>query len=203
MVQAPLSDVEDEFEPRSLCLSPLHNEPYISRNRKKHACELCDKAFDRPSTLKTHLLVHTGITPFSCHLCGRRFGVQSNCNRHIRRCVIREELFVARRFEFQALQSKTQDTCLEIPHSPRTPSYISRSVSPTMISKPKRPRRKRSPAATWIPHSLASFTIPTICSPAPLPLPPVRPKATREERDSYILYHDQPYTKEGWSGRCK
>jgi hypothetical protein len=82
MVRAPFSDTEDE--PRAT-LANRDEHGMTPGNRKRHACELCDKAFDRPSTLKTvsldaahayqcsvqsylifahwqHLLVHTGIT---------------------------------------------------------------------------------------------------------------------------------------------
>jgi len=139
---------------------------------------------------------------FSCHLCGRRFGVQSNCNRHIRRCAIRGELFIARRLEFEAVQAgKSCSTATENygQMAPRSESHV---PSPHLPPKPKRPRRKRSPVRAWIPQSLASFTITTTCTPAPVPLPPVRPRTEHEERDSYILCHDQPYTEQGWNGRC-
>ncbi|KAI0762534.1 hypothetical protein C8Q74DRAFT_1371554 [Fomes fomentarius] len=81
--------------------------------KKVHACMMCHKSFDRcvpshflrllcsptslpslvpalvlyrPSTLKKHLLVHTGEKAFSCEHCGRRFGVASNLNRHNKTC---------------------------------------------------------------------------------------------------------------------
>ncbi|EPQ61247.1 hypothetical protein GLOTRDRAFT_124974 [Gloeophyllum trabeum ATCC 11539] len=53
---------------------------------KKHGCWMCHKTFDRPSTLRKHLLVHTGEKAHACNICGRRFGVLSNLNRHVRRC---------------------------------------------------------------------------------------------------------------------
>lgn len=56
---------------------------------KKHACTMCHKRFDRPSTLKKHLLVHTGEKAFVCDTCGRRFGVASNLNRHVKRCILK------------------------------------------------------------------------------------------------------------------
>lgn len=56
---------------------------------KKHACTMCHKRFDRPSTLRKHLLVHTGEKAFVCDTCGRRFGVASNLNRHVKRCILK------------------------------------------------------------------------------------------------------------------
>ncbi|KAF6758878.1 hypothetical protein DFP72DRAFT_807277 [Ephemerocybe angulata] len=56
---------------------------------KKHACTMCHKRFDRPSTLRKHLLVHTGEKAFVCDICGRRFGVASNLNRHVKRCALK------------------------------------------------------------------------------------------------------------------
>jgi hypothetical protein len=63
MVQAPPSAyIEDEAA--GLGLSPLDNDASttLHRPRRRHACKMCDKAFDRPSTLKT-----VGIAPsFPC-----------------------------------------------------------------------------------------------------------------------------------------
>lgn len=56
---------------------------------KKHACTMCHKRFDRPSTLRKHLLVHTGEKAFVCEICKRRFGVASNLNRHVKRCALK------------------------------------------------------------------------------------------------------------------
>ncbi|KAK4685549.1 hypothetical protein P7C73_g4598, partial [Tremellales sp. Uapishka_1] len=53
---------------------------------RKHVCPVCDKRFNRPSSLSTHMSVHTGARPFQCRHqdCGRKFSVSSNLRRHQR-----------------------------------------------------------------------------------------------------------------------
>ncbi|KAI0078515.1 hypothetical protein K474DRAFT_1706405 [Panus rudis PR-1116 ss-1] len=53
---------------------------------RKHQCWMCHRRFDRPSTLRKHLLVHTGEKAFQCQNCKRRFSVASNLSRHAKRC---------------------------------------------------------------------------------------------------------------------
>lgn len=67
----------------------VHGVPDSPSREKKHACTMCHKRFDRPSTLRKHLLVHTGEKAFVCDTCGRRFGVASNLNRHVKRCILK------------------------------------------------------------------------------------------------------------------
>lgn len=67
------------------------NQNLVEPPKKKkpiHVCELCQKLFERPSTLKTHMNSHTGERPFKCPniSCNRSFSVRSNMNRHYRRC---------------------------------------------------------------------------------------------------------------------
>ncbi|KAF9482361.1 hypothetical protein BDN70DRAFT_435995 [Pholiota conissans] len=78
-------------------IPPRTEEPIVTTQgvpeslsrEKKHACTMCHKRFDRPSTLRKHLLVHTGEKAFVCDTCGRRFGVASNLNRHVKRCILK------------------------------------------------------------------------------------------------------------------
>ncbi|KAK6906366.1 hypothetical protein I204_00822 [Kwoniella mangroviensis CBS 8886] len=53
---------------------------------RKHFCPVCDKRFNRPSSLNTHMAVHTGAKPYMCSRpdCQRRFSVSSNLRRHER-----------------------------------------------------------------------------------------------------------------------
>ncbi|KAF5343669.1 hypothetical protein D9758_014688 [Tetrapyrgos nigripes] len=55
-------------------------------NDRRHVCTLCNKRFNRPSSLKIHMNTHTGATPFRCPYpgCGRSFNVNSNMRRHYR-----------------------------------------------------------------------------------------------------------------------
>lgn len=61
---------------------------YLARSLKRRTCEICKKVCSRPSTLKTHMLIHSGALPFACEFpgCNRRFNVKSNLTRHIRSC---------------------------------------------------------------------------------------------------------------------
>lgn len=49
-------------------------------------CPVCGKVCSRPSTLKTHFLIHTGDNPFKCTCegCTKSFNVKSNMLRHLK-----------------------------------------------------------------------------------------------------------------------
>lgn len=74
------SDVVDT--PSALPLSNALN-PAI---RLRKQCPVCGKICSRPSTLKTHYLIHTGDTPFKCTWdnCKKSFNVKSNMLRHLK-----------------------------------------------------------------------------------------------------------------------
>lgn len=53
-------------------------------NGQAHKCQLCDKQFQRPSSLDTHMNTHSNVRPFACGHpgCDARFNARSNALRH-------------------------------------------------------------------------------------------------------------------------
>jgi hypothetical protein len=52
--------------------------------KKRHKCDVCGSYWGRPSSLKIHMVSHTGVKEFVCSICKQDFGVKSNYTRHIR-----------------------------------------------------------------------------------------------------------------------
>ncbi|KAG5644138.1 hypothetical protein DXG03_009085 [Asterophora parasitica] len=187
---------------------------------KKHGCTMCHKRFDRPSTLRKHLLVHTGEKAFVCDTCGRRFGVASNLNRHVKRCILKPVNAAAAGKQSSpgtagnssdsqsardpspsssnTLSSNSSDQPSSPAHqSTPSPARQSRASAP---AAPKRRRRAPSPSR-WIPPSLLSFNLtpPESRQSTPVPLPPVRRNLPKEERNSWDEnVASSPYHPRGW-----
>lgn len=62
------------------------SQPNKIINANRYKCNECFKTFSRPSSLRIHILSHTGEKPHICPQpdCGRRFSVQSNMRRHLK-----------------------------------------------------------------------------------------------------------------------
>ena len=91
------SSVSISFPSVSSLASPnvkeKYNSPEIKISTKilstnfqklKYSCKVCNKKFKRPSSLNTHMNIHTGHKPYSCFVesCNKSFNAKSNMLRH-------------------------------------------------------------------------------------------------------------------------
>ncbi|CAE6446274.1 unnamed protein product [Rhizoctonia solani] len=183
--------------------SPIQVRPSGGRAEryKKYECTGCDKRFERPSQLRTHMLSHTGEKPHACEDCGRRFSVYSNMRRHEKTCIIaRERKMTAHRDS----DTESDDTA-----SAAASSATASPVTPKVRSRAPAAKRQRTSVRgsgvqpQWVPMSLRSFSPPdaTALSPVSVPTPPIRPWGGREERDSYEETSEYPYHPSTWRHR--
>ncbi|CCH62261.1 hypothetical protein TBLA_0G03240 [Henningerozyma blattae CBS 6284] len=59
---------------------------YPNPKNFKYHCDICHKFFRRPSSLKTHMNIHTGVKPYLCpyNNCYKPFNAKSNMLRHFK-----------------------------------------------------------------------------------------------------------------------
>lgn len=60
------------------------SQPTKTDGFTKFCCHVCQKKFKRPSSLKTHMNIHTGDRPYPCPFkdCNKSFNAKSNMLRH-------------------------------------------------------------------------------------------------------------------------
>ncbi|XP_055487689.1 zinc finger protein 829-like [Leucoraja erinacea] len=63
---------------------------------KRYECDVCGKAYQKPSRLEAHRRVHTGERPFDCSECGMSFTRYDKLLQHNRVHSVREALHLPR-----------------------------------------------------------------------------------------------------------
>lgn len=64
--------------------SAASKESFFQPPITKNICPLCGKNYARPSTLKTHMRIHSGERPFHCKVCNKSFSQAANLTAHLR-----------------------------------------------------------------------------------------------------------------------
>ncbi|XP_025116073.1 zinc finger protein 341-like isoform X3 [Pomacea canaliculata] len=59
-------------------------ERFLRRHLPIHGSEGCNKEFNRPDKLKSHIITHSGIKPFKCSVCGKGFSRRPHLMEHER-----------------------------------------------------------------------------------------------------------------------
>lgn len=77
---------KDNENKTTLKANKIYTVNFTNAVKLRKQCPICGKICSRPSTLKTHYLIHTGDTPFNCTWpnCKKSFNVKSNMLRHVK-----------------------------------------------------------------------------------------------------------------------
>ncbi|XP_063682481.1 zinc finger protein 835-like [Bolinopsis microptera] len=64
----------------------LHSRVHVTENKKEFGCHLCGKYFSQRTTLRQHLILHSGEKNFACTECGKRFALKIYLKTHQKSC---------------------------------------------------------------------------------------------------------------------
>merc|ERR1712223_817615 len=160
--------------------------PYVfeankSGNRKRTSkilpvCAVCGKKFVCVTTMKRHLVTHTGEKPFSCKVCGKQYTQKGNLRVHER--THRND----RPFECNICHQKFYRKEPMQKHQWRQHGIVHFKSRPPNAVTEQDPSFTASPAPTPTPAAASTATVPTPRPPPPSinleppkPLIPLRP----------------------------
>lgn len=83
----------DADEPKEMCSICGHEFPAshmafhmkVHEGQKPYSCPICGKRFGYKNNMKSHIKLHAGIKPYQCSICGAKFTRGSTLRRHARR----------------------------------------------------------------------------------------------------------------------
>merc|ERR1712130_473881 len=79
-----LSDTSDTTNSLDSNSSHLHKkQSVVIKSEQVYKCLVCDKQFDRKSSLAVHALTHRGSKSFECRVCHKKFSLQSEYVYHV------------------------------------------------------------------------------------------------------------------------
>ncbi|XP_061727913.1 zinc finger protein OZF-like [Cydia pomonella] len=72
-----------QFAKRVTIIKHLLNKVCAHKSEKSYACEICQKKFPYPSSLRNHKVTHSGEKRFKCELCGIKCSTEKNLKHHV------------------------------------------------------------------------------------------------------------------------
>ena len=60
-----------------------YNSQMSSHFKKRHICDICNRAFTQRGSLKYHRMLHTGEKPFQCNVCSKSFRIRAPYDAHM------------------------------------------------------------------------------------------------------------------------
>ena len=85
-----INNLEKKIFKCERCNKSFQTEEDFEEDIRDHAkwpfqCDQCSKRFRQLSSLRLHMITHTGQKPFQCDICSKRFTQKGNLKNHIRR----------------------------------------------------------------------------------------------------------------------